>query len=775
MFRRTLPFLALALLPSLAAAQGFMQVSDRSLQAMPVKYHKVEVTVDNQVATTEVDQVFLNPNGRQIEATYVFPVPAGASMSRLSMWINGVEQEAELLDSEKARGIYEDIVRSRQDPALLEFVGSRMFRLRVFPILPGEEKRVKLSYSETLKADAGICQFRYGLNTARFSSQAVQEVRVSVKVKSNVPIKGIISPSHAVDVARKSDFEATAVYEAANVAPDRDFVLYYSQGEGEFGLNLVAQRTPGEDGYFMLLLAPRAEARDGEILKRDVCFVLDTSMSMSEQDRIAQAKKALKAGLQTLNPGDRFNVVAFSTEVYPWSEALMEANDANIQAAGGFIEKLKARGGTNISGALEKALALSPGDAARPYMVIFMTDGEPTLGEVEPDRILALTREKNSSKARIFTLGVGFDLNVRLLDLLAEEHGGLREYVTPTEALETRMAAYYEKLGAPVLSDVKLEIPGDGTEIYDVYPKKLTDIFKGQQIAVFGRFRADGARSIRLKGTVNGQPREFVYETRFPAQSAEHESVPRLWAISKVGHLSDAIRLNGEKEELKKEIIALAKEFGVVTQYTSFLVLEDNARNGVAGGRFGGRRNLRVTGGGGAPAPEAPRNGFERKGIPAAGAPTDDPAVMFPDGEESDHNESADGRMKGDSGESMGRGRAPGKAAGVYDAMGVGGGAGGVKASRDADAMKGGRDVGGSKKVQQVGTRTFYLSDEGVWVDGEFKPEMKKTTIEYLSDEYFKLLKDKPGLARYFAIGGRLIVVISENEALEVVPAPEKK
>ncbi|MCC6739165.1 MAG: VWA domain-containing protein, partial [Planctomycetia bacterium] len=515
---------ALALVAGLARADGFMQIDRPTREAVPmaVKYHKVDVAIDNQVATTTVDQVFVNPNGFNVEATYMFPVPAGASVSKLSMWIDGKEMEAELLDADKARATYEEIVRSQQDPALLEYVGTKMFKLRVFPILPNEEKRVKLAYSESLRADNGLCIYRYPLNTEKFSSRPLSECRVAVHVKSGIPLKSLVSPTHPVDVARKSDLEGTVVYEAANVLPDKDFLLYFTQQDGDFGMNMVAQREAGEDGYFMLMLSPKAEATDAEVVKRDVCFVIDNSMSMAEEDRMPQAKKALKAGLETLNPGDRFNVIRFSTEAVKWKDAPVEATAENLAEAGKFVDAIKARGGTNISEAMSMALAMNPGDATRPYMVIFMTDGEPTLGETDPEKIVRIVKDANGKSARIFTLGVGFELNVNLLDRIAEENRGLREYITPTESLETKMAGYYEKIGAPVLSDVKIEFGGQPDETYDVYPKQLADVFKGQQIAVYGRFKGEGGRSIRLKGSVNGKPREFVYEASLPKENATH-------------------------------------------------------------------------------------------------------------------------------------------------------------------------------------------------------------------------------------------------------------
>ncbi|MEK7470133.1 MAG: VIT domain-containing protein [Planctomycetota bacterium] len=727
---------ALALLATLARADGFMQIDRPTRNAIPmaVKYHKVDVVIDNQVATTKVDQVFVNPNGFNVEATYMFPIPAGASVSKLSMWIDGKEMEAELLDADKARATYEEIVRSQQDPALLEYVGTKMFKLRVFPILPGEEKRVKLEYSETIKADSGLCVYRYPLNTEKFSSKALNECRVAVQVKSNVPLKSLMSPTHSVDVARKNDLEGTVVYEAANVLPDKDFLLYFTQQDGDFGMNMVAQREAGEDGYFMLMLSPKAEATDAELVKRDVCFVIDNSMSMAEEDRMPQAKKALKAGLETLNPGDRFNIVRFSTEAVKWKDALVEVSAENLADAGKFIDAIKARGGTNISEAMQMALSMNQGDASRPYMVIFMTDGEPTLGETDPEKIVKITRDANGKMARIFTLGVGFELNVGLLDRIAEENRGLREYITPTESLETKMAGYYEKIGAPVLSDIKIEFGGASAEIYDIYPKQLSDVFKGQQIAVFGRFKGDGSRSIKLKGSVNGKTREFVYEAGFPKENASHDSIPRLWAISKIGHLMDAIRLKGENEELKKEIVALAKEFGVMTKYTSWLVLEDNARvqqqAGAAGGRLRG-------------ADEALRR-IEAEDK-ASDAPAADAAGMELGAKGESAVEASQEAEKAKKGQAM----EPGKPSGGF-------------------ARKDARTGQTKSAVQVIGGKTFYGTDEG-WYDQKWDGKAETLKVEYLSDEYFKLLAAKPEVAKWLALGDHVVVVVS-GKAYEVMP-----
>ncbi|MHC4471494.1 MAG: VIT domain-containing protein, partial [Planctomycetota bacterium] len=613
--------LMLTALTGQAFADGFIVVPRHpprrpEVRTIPlaIKYHRVKVTIRDQVAVTEIDQVFINPNPYQLEGTYIFPIPEEASISAFSMWIDGKEMPGELLERDKARKIYMDIVRSMRDPALLEYAGRNMFKASIFPIPPRGEKRVKLSYQEICRADGGLVRYLYPLNTEKFSSRPLEDVSVVVDIKGKLPIKNVTCPSHPVEVVTRSDTEARVAYEARNVTPDRDLLLYYSISADEFALNFLTHRPkPREDGYFMLLLSPGTET--GKVIDKDVCFVVDTSGSMQGK-KMEQAKAALKFCLQSLNPGDRFSLVPFATEARAFSEMLLGASKENVARGVQYVEELRALGGTAIDEALTLALKMSP-DSQRPYMVVFLTDGLPTIGETKEPLILENVKRLNKGNVRLFAFGVGNDVNTHLLDKLAEQNRGTREYVDEAENLELKVSNFYTKIANPVLSDIEVGFPG--VDVHDVYPRRLPDLFKGSQLVVVGRFKGSGQKAAKLTGKVSGEAKTIAHDVSFPVTEDGNSFLPRLWAIRKIGFLLDEIRLHGEKKELRDEVVRLARLHGVVTPYTSFLVLEDQRvrragfadATGVGGGSGGRRAGRRPEDSGDAPPaePAAPAPG----------------------------------------------------------------------------------------------------------------------------------------------------------------------
>ena len=264
---------------------------------LTVKYHHVEVTIENQVATTRIDQVFINDYDREIEGTYIFPLPEDAAISTFDMWVDGKKLEGRVLPKDEARRIYEEIVRGRRDPALLEYVGRNAFQARIFPIPARGEKRVQIEYSQLLAADNGLVKYVYPLNTEKFSPKPLKDVSVSVQIKAAQAIKSVYSPSHDVAVTRQGERQAVASYEATNVRPDKDFVLYYSTSGDDVGLSLLTYRPSGEDGYFLLLAAPKVEIDASKVVPKDVILVLDTSGSMEGQEADpGQGCPALRGG-----------------------------------------------------------------------------------------------------------------------------------------------------------------------------------------------------------------------------------------------------------------------------------------------------------------------------------------------------------------------------------------------------------------------------------------------------------------------------------------------
>ncbi len=544
------------------------------VEPLTLEHHYVSVSIDNQLAVTKIDQVFANPNDLQLEGTYLFPLADDVAVSDFVLYIDGKPVTAALLQKDEARDVYEGIVRASQDPALLEYVGRGVFQARVFPIPPNGERRIQLEYAQILKTDAELAKYTYPLRTEKFTPNPVGNVAVSLEIESPHPLTTIYSPSHNVAIRREHARHASVSYEGANVSAPRDFVCYYSVSDKDVSMSLLTHRgTPDAAGYFLLLISPKYDVKKTDILEKDFIFVLDRSGSM-EGEKIEQAKAALRFCMRNLNDGDRFNLISFHTDVEPFSEKLVPVKDKREEALA-FISHIDAQGGTNINDALLTALAAEP-DAARPRILVFLTDGEPTSGETEPVRILKNVSDANhrqGRQARIFVFGVGGDVNVQLLDKIAEQNGGTRQYVSPQENLEIAVTSFFSKVNEPVLANLALDMGHIQTK--SLYPRRLPDLFRGSQLTVLGRFETAGDTLLTLIGDIGGEKQEFSNTGQFPEHQSEHGFLPQLWAQRKVAYLVDEVRLNGENEELVNEIVRLSKKYGIMTPYTSFLVTEE--------------------------------------------------------------------------------------------------------------------------------------------------------------------------------------------------------
>jgi len=713
---------------------------DVSVTNIAVQNATLDIKITDQVATVTVDEVFHNPNNWQLEGTFILPMLPETSVTNLSLWMNGQETKGELLDRDKALQYYEDIVRRQYDPALLEYAGNGLLKLRVFPIPPAEQDlgvgkgnvRIKYTYTYRLSNDNGLCTFRHPWGTNKFSSAPLDQAVIKVNLKSKVPLKTIYSPTYpAIDVKRTDDHNAVIGFEQNKMKPDKDFILYYTLSDQQFGVNLVSYKKNGADGYFMMMLAPKYSGSDNDVVKKDVVFVLDTSGSMLDNDKIGQARSALEFCVKALREDDRFNIITFATDVRPFKKSLQEVTPATREEALKWIKDIEARGGTNIDEALQTALGMVDSASKRPFMVVFMTDGIPTMGEQVPEKILAKVSDKNTTNVRIFTFGVGHDVNTHLLDKLAEANHGAREYIAPDENIEAKVSNFYTKIAYPALSDVKLEV--SGVEVYDRYPRRLPDLFRGSQLVLYGRYKGEGTKSIALSGLVNGEARKFAYEIPSVADDSA-DFIPRLWATSKIGYLMDEIRLRGENEEVKKEIIALAKEHGILTKYTSWLVLEDVSRqprpNSPAWDGFRGKM-------GGGRFEEELRKEDKAMKVPA---PSGEKAVQ--------QSQEAQRLQQGDFG------------------------LGNDMADREM------RDVV-REQVQQVADKTFYQGSDGIWYDSLYKDidKDKISKVEFGSEEYFNLLKKHPRLGKYLAVGQEVVVQVGEKiyQITQQKDKPEKK
>lgn len=564
---------ALAAAAPALRADGFI-IPDRRPGGEPVpplsvKYHRVKVEIVDQVARTSIDQVFVNHFDRDIEGTYIFPVPEGASVTDFAMFIGGERVKGEILDSGRARGIYEDIVRRLRDPGLLEYAGRNLFRARVYPIPGRGEKRVQISYTEVLKADNGLVRYLYPLSTERFSRDPLGDVGIGVRIESQVPVVNVYSPSHRISVRKEGPGDVRAGYEDRDVRPDKDFVLFYSMSKDTVGLSFLSWPEGEGQGYFMLLAGPRFSAPGERIAAKDVVLVLDSSGSM-EGAKIRQAKAAARFILGHLDRRDAFTLIDFDDGVTAFSDGLVPATADNVERAQKFVEAIEDSGGTNINDALTGALARMRG-GDRPGYVLFLTDGLPTVGTTDTRDILRNLREADRRRSRIFVFGVGDDVNTELLDRIAADHRGASVYVGLHEDLEVALSSFYEKIASPVLSDLAVEF--SGIEASQVYPRTLPDLFRGSELVLVGRYRGDGPAGAVLTGRIGGETRRFVLDRR-ALGGGRTSFLPRLWATRRIGYLLEEVRLQGRNAELEDEIRRLGLKYGIVTPYTSFLVTE---------------------------------------------------------------------------------------------------------------------------------------------------------------------------------------------------------
>src|SRR5438093_9332065 len=546
---------------------------------LEVTRHQASVRINDQLAATSIEQDFFNPNDQRIEGTFLFPVPKGAQLKKFTLEIDGKPVEAELMSADKARGIYEDIVRKLRDPALLEYASQDVFKVRIFPIEAHAKKHVSLSYTQLLRSDSGLIGYVYPLNTEKFSAKPIPDVSLEVEVETKRPLKSIYSPSHNVEIKRHGANRATLGYEARNVKPDTDFQIFFAPEADDIGVNLMTYRTSSDDGYFLLLASPGIDPNDKKVVPKDVAFVLDTSGSMAGK-KLDQAKKALLFCVENLNEDDHFDIIRFSTETEPLFNKLTAASKENRSRANDFIKELKPIGGTAIDDALRKALALRSEKADRPFAVIFLTDGLPTIGNTDENQIVANAKQNSGGNVRVFCFGIGHDVNTHLLDKITEETRAFSQYVLPEEDIEVKVSNFFAKIKDPVLTNPVLAFTGD-IRTTKLYPAPLPDLFKGEQLVLVGRYSGKGAAAAVLEGTVNGTKRKFTYDVGFSDETTEHDFIPRLWATRRVGYLLEEIRLHGENAEIKEEVTELARKYSIVTPYTAYLIIEDEARRGV--------------------------------------------------------------------------------------------------------------------------------------------------------------------------------------------------
>jgi Ca-activated chloride channel homolog len=695
-------------------------------QTLSVKSIKLDVKITGQVATTHVEQIFRNDTPYTLEGTYFFPLPDGATVSEFAIWENGRKLVGEVRSREEARRIYDEIVRRQRDPGLLEYAGKNLFQASIFPIPGNSDKKLEITYSEVLKAESNTVSYRYPLGMGRLPTSGgdipwregmrrqedsrngdAGSVSGRIEIAQPQAIRNIYSPSHNFDLKRPADNKAVLTFESSS-SQRQDFQLFYGLSESDFGMSLLTYREPGKEGYFLLVLSPKDNTSDRQMIKKDIVFVIDTSGSMADEGKMEKARAALLFGIRNLHEGDKYNVVSFAGEEHLMEASLISADGAGKRRGEEFVKNLQPSGGTNINDALH-ASTRQFSSSNRPKMLVFITDGLPTVGEVNAEKILRNTKDAGIEGLRIFTFGLGYDVNTKLLDQIAEETGGVSDYVEPREDMEVKVSAFFTKVNSPVLVDTSLDFGQVETDL--LYPRKTPDIFRGTQLTILGRYRnaADLRNTvITLRGKTASETRNFTYSNlSFPIRSESNSFLPRLWAIRRVGWLVEQIRANGENKELRDEVIDLGTRYGLITPYTSYLATE---------GQNSSRPNMTLG--------SVLRSAPSTKDKAGAGFSIDGGSIADKKADAVRLSKEQRSRQETTT----------------------------IRAEDD--------EAGASGSVSRIGAKTFYL-DRGVWFDSEFVETagLPEQTVKFGSEEYFTLAEGEKEIGQYLAAGKQIVLV----------------
>ena len=670
-------------------------------RAIPLKidrYH-INVAIKNQLTKTKIDQVFVNPNDYEVDGIYIFPVPNDVALSNLALSINGKPVEGELLSQRESYRIYRNSARYGGNRAILEHLGTRALAAKVPRIPANGKRRVQFEYSQIISADSDLAKYTYPLSLAKSASAPIRNLSVEMEIESDDELRTIHSPSHEIAINRKDDHHVYIRYEGVDIDPDDDFLCYYSVSDENFGISLLTHRdNEKKDGYFMLLVSPKYDVKQTEIIEKDFIFVLDHSGSMAGR-KVEQAKEALRYCVGNLNDGDRFNLILFNTDITcladrlnrgeEWfggdrwfdsavlSHKLIDVKDGREKAIA-FIDGIEGRGGTNINDALLTALGEKP-DPNRPQIIVFLTDGQPTIGVTNGARILENVAKANKNLSRIFVFGVGYDVNDHLLDKMAADNGGTRNYVEPNEDIEIAVSSLFRKMNEPVLVDVGVNFGQILTK--ELTPKNLPDLFREEQLTILGRYEGHGDIVLKLRGIIGSEQHEFSKKVHFTELESDNDFLPHLWAQRRVAELVDEAALNGGNEELRREIKRLSEEYGILTPYTSFAAVDDGSLR---------RRHISRD----------------------AEAYTD--AIPMP--ERIRYNQVLEERKRAQ-----------------------------YREQHD--------------KIKYIGGKAFHYQN-GIWVDNEYDGTSERHKIEFDSEAYYELLNHFPELAKYSKIAKDAITMI---------------
>lgn len=711
----------------------------------------VDAAVRDQVAQVRITQVLYNPNSSQIEASYIFPVPADSTIQDFVLMVDGKEMPGKIHTREEARQIYESIVRRQRDPALLEYIGQGLVQTSVFPIPPNSERKLTMKYTQVLKADSGAVDFSYPFGSEKMYSRRADRVSLNMRIESKTPIKTVYSPTHEVRIRRDGDHQADVGWERSSSDQKGDFKLIYTLASDPVGATILSWRPDSsDDGYVMLLASPSVEETQARAIDKTVILVLDRSGSMAGP-KIDQARKALRFVLERLGPGDTFNILDYDDRVQSFRPELQRNDKETRRAALDYVEGIRPGGSTNINDALVQAVDQIK-EPKRPSYIIFLTDGLPTAGESNEVAISENVKKANKNGARLFCFGVGFDVNTRLLDRLASQ-GGNSQFVKQDEDVEAPVSRLYTKLSSPVLAGLKLEVAG--SDVNRSYPRDLPDMFRGEQIVWVGRYRASGSATVKLTGRIDGQDKKFEFKGDLAAagQGVRNDFIERVWASRRIGFLIDQIDLHGKSTELVNELVDLSRRYGILTPYTSFLADENTpvASRSISMGSGGTMSRGDVY-----KIKDGPNSDRASRELSMLNETAGEAAVA-------QRSFKADMKMAGGRSGNVGALSAPPAATGwAYSGPAPASSLERGRPMTPRDEGLIGRD-NAAETIRRIGPKTFYLR-QGRWIDSEVTEADLNSPIalERFSDKYFEMVRSlRSGETRYLVFDQPLIVKLS--------------
>lgn len=577
-----------AVLGAQVQAAGLMKPVSGNDSEVFIKSHKVSVLINNGFARTEVDQVFGNKSGRDLEAIYSFPIPKQASLSELSLWINGVEVVGEVLEKEQAKQTYQQQKQKGNETAVAEKNDFKTFDISVSPVLANADTRVRLVYYQPLEIDLNVGRYVYplaegGVDEERISfwtvDDAVQEkFSFDLTLKSAFPVKEVRTPGYTdqSQISKQpADESASGEVHRVHIESGEgggrlsdDIVVYYRLADDvPARVELIPYKPSAEStGTFMVVVTPAADLKpiaEGV----DWTFVLDVSGSM-QGPKIATLADGVSRVLGKLNPNDRFRIITFNQNAQELTQGYIVASADNVQNSINQVKSIQANGSTNLFEGLE--MAYRSLDSERSTGVVVVTDGVTNTGQTEHTAFVKLLRQYD---IRLFTFVIGNSANQPLLDMLAKESNGFAMNISDRDDIYGRLVQAKAKILYENLHDVQLQISGG--KVSDLTPSKPGNLYQGQQLVMFGHYKGSGPVKIEMNAKISGQEQTWTCQADLPAMDTDNPELERLWALSSIDEIAEQIRLGGEKDSLRKNIVALGTEYSLVTDYTSMLVLKE--------------------------------------------------------------------------------------------------------------------------------------------------------------------------------------------------------